>query len=310
MKKLILALVAVGVVSFLPFFMGDLETRNLDDGARASLKRPFALLSDGLTHYELAGPENGEVVVLVHGNAAPYFSWEHNVKALTGAGYRVLTYDLYGFGYSDRPDKTYNRALYDRQLMELLEALEIPTPVNLIGTSQGGSIAVHFAAHHPGKVKRLGLLAPFINILPMKAVLGLLKLPMVGEYLTALAMDRINLNYPKKVFGDPDKIPESFLKQYREQLSYRGFKRARLSNIRSDALADFTEDYRKAGQLKIPLLLTWGTSDRVIKADSIANIRKAIPGIRYKEIPGGGHVAHYEKPGLMNPILLEFLKSR
>jgi len=129
-----------------------------------------------MTHYDISGPKPGEIVVLVHGNATPYFSWDKNMDALTGAGFRVIRYDLYGFGYSDRPDVDYTRALYDRQLMELLEKLNISCPFNLVGTSQGGSIAVCFTATHPEKVKKLALLSPFINILPIKAIITLIKM--------------------------------------------------------------------------------------------------------------------------------------
>ncbi len=308
MKKVLL-LVAVLVLALLPFITGNLEVKELNDDVRKELGLKFMKLTDGTVHYDVSGPERGEVVVLVHGNAAPYFSWDRNMKALTGAGFRVVRYDLYGFGYSDRPDTVYSRELYDRQLSEVLTKLNIKGPVNLVGTSQGGSIAVNFAAKHPERVKRLALLSPFINVLPMKAVIGLIKVPGVGDYIGRVALDRININYPKKVFADVSAIPTEYTEKYREQLSYRGFKRARLSNLRGDTLADFTPRYVAVGGSKTPVLLTWGTADIVIMADSIANIRKAMPNLEYHEIAGGGHLVHYESPEKVNGTLLRFLKK-
>lgn len=310
MKKVLLFVAALALIlAMLPFLTGNLEVKELNDDVRKELGLKFIKLTDGMVHYDISGPETGEVVVLVHGNAAPYFSWNKNMEALTGAGFRVVRFDLYGFGYSDRPDVPYSRALYDRQLVELLENLNIQGPVSLVGTSQGGSIAITFTANHPDKVKKLALLSPFINVLPMKMVIALIKIPGIGDYLARVALDRINLNYPKKVFADAKAIPAEFIENYQKQLAYRGFKRARLSNLRGDALADFTPQYEAVGKTTLPVLLTWGTADMVIMADSIANIKKAVPNIEYREIEGGGHLVHYEKPEKVNQMLVQFLKK-
>ncbi len=310
MKKLILVIFVMAVIlAALPFITGNLETKELNDEARKGLGLKFLQLTDGMVHYDISGPKTGEVVVLVHGNAAPYFSWDKNMDALTGAGFRVIRYDLYGFGYSDRPDVDYTRALYDRQLMELLEKLNISGPINLVGTSQGGSIAVYFTATHPEKVKKLALLSPFINILPMKAIITLIKIPGIGEYLGSVLLDRVNTNYPEKVFANPKAIPAEYTENYTKQLTYKGFKRARISNLRGDSLADFTAQYEEVGKTKIPVLFTWGTADKVIMTDSVANIKNAMPSVVYHEIEGGGHLVHYENPEPVNKILVNFLKK-
>lgn len=310
MKKFFFVVfIIVVILAALPLLVGDIETKELNDEARKELGVKFISLTDGMVHYDISGPEKGEIVVLVHGNAAPYFSWDKNLAALTGAGFRVIRYDLYGFGYSARPDVDYSRALYDRQLMELLDKLKINGPINLVGTSQGGSIAVYFAATHPEKVKKLALLSPFINVLPMKAIIGLIKIPGIGDYLGRVLLDRVNKNYPQKVFADAAAIPAEFTENYMKQLAYKGFKRARISNLRGDSLADFTPQYEQVGKTKIPVLFTWGTADKVIMADSVANIKKAMPSVEYHEIEGGGHLVHYEKPSPVNKILVDFLKK-
>ncbi|HEO71491.1 MAG TPA: alpha/beta hydrolase, partial [Candidatus Hydrogenedentes bacterium] len=63
-----------------PMFTGDMEHINLDAQARAAMSgKVFATLSDGVTHYEWRGPENGPKVVLVHGFSSPMFIWDHNL---------------------------------------------------------------------------------------------------------------------------------------------------------------------------------------------------------------------------------------
>lgn len=310
MKKsiIILSILAI-ILLILPFITGNLEVNELNDETRKGVTGNFIKLSGGVVHYEFAGPDKGELVVLIHGNAAPYFSWDKNIKALTAAGFRVLRYDLFGFGYSDRPDVKYTREFYNNQLIELLDKLNIKEPFNLAGTSQGGSIAVFYAAQNPGKVKRLALLSPYINILPMKALLAILRTPVIGDYLASIALDRNNITYPKKVFSDEKNITSEFLDQYRTQLSFKGFKQARLGNFRGDNLNDFTPEYEAVAKSKIPVLLTWGSADTVIQNDSIRNIKNAIPNVNYHEIKGGGHLVHYENPELVNDIIVSFFKK-
>jgi len=310
MKKTVIILSVLAVILFiLPFITGNIEINELNAEARKGVPGSFINLSGGVVHYDFTGPENGEIVVLVHGNAAPYFSWDKNVKALTDAGFRVLRYDLFGFGYSDRPDVKYTREFYNNQLIELLDKLNIKKPFNLAGTSQGGSIAVYYAAQNPAKVKRLALLSPFINILPMKALLAVLRTPVIGDYLASIALDRNNITYPKKVFADEKNITSEFLNQYRIQLSFKGFKQARLGNFRGDNLDDFTSEYQSVAKSKIPTLLTWGNADTVIQSDSIHNIKQAMPEVNYHEIKGGGHLVHYENPESVNSTLVKFFKK-
>ena len=100
----------------------------------------FVELAAGVTHYELRGDEEAETVVLIHGNAAPSATWEYTIGPLCDAGFRVLRYDVFGHGLSDRPAlKTYDRRLYTTQLKDLLQRLDITLPVGLVGSSQGAA---------------------------------------------------------------------------------------------------------------------------------------------------------------------------
>jgi hypothetical protein len=137
-KKIVLALVLLILLLLIPYWAFNEESKTLDDNMRRGLPGQFIKLSDGYVHYELSGPEDGPVVVLIHGISTPYFIWDDAQSALTKAGFRVLRYDLYGRGFSDRPNVTYDEQLFDRQLLELLSALKIREPADLVGSSLGG----------------------------------------------------------------------------------------------------------------------------------------------------------------------------
>ena len=136
----------------------------MNEQVRSNLDGKFIQLSDGFTHYELKGEQSQKTVMLVHGNVAPYVTSDNTVEDLIDAGFTVLRYDLFGHGFSDRPNlDKYTRDLYDNQLVELLAKLGISEPVFLVGTSQGGSISAYFAAKRPEKVRKLALLSPFFD---------------------------------------------------------------------------------------------------------------------------------------------------
>ena len=103
----------------------DREPLAMDDRARRQLPGHFVALSDGYTNYEIVGPERGPVVLLIPGISIPRGVFGRTIAPLAEAGYRVVTFDLYGRGFSDRPRVRYDAALFNRQIDDLLGALRI-----------------------------------------------------------------------------------------------------------------------------------------------------------------------------------------
>ena len=308
MKKILWIICAILlIIVVVPFLTGNAEKEALNQQTRAQLEGAFIKLSGGVTHYELKGEQGAKTIVLVHGNAAPYVSWDNTIDALAAAGYRVLRYDIFGHGYSDRPAlDAYDRDLYDRQLVELLDKLGITGPIYLTGTSQGGMISAYFTARHPGRVEKLALLAPLFDSFEGRAVKMLAK-PLLGEYIMRLMGDR-KLIDPTPVLYSDEKKP-ALVAKLKEQLRFQGKKKAVLANLRGLNLHDATQIYKAVKELNIPILLTWGQQDRSISAESMARLRELIPAIEYHEFENASHLAHYEFPARINPVLIKFFKK-
>ncbi|MEQ9126282.1 MAG: alpha/beta hydrolase, partial [Alphaproteobacteria bacterium] len=117
-------------------------------------------LPGGQIHYQFSGPEDGPLIVMVHGYSTPGFIFDQNAAALREAGFRVLQFDHFGRGWSDRPDTAYDADFYDAELMSLLDTLGISKPVGLVGLSMGGPIVAEFAARHPQRVSKVFLFVP------------------------------------------------------------------------------------------------------------------------------------------------------
>ena len=137
------------------YFYFQFSLKELTPDERAKFPGDYVQLEDGVVSYYWKGPENGDIVVLVHGLSTPKFVWDGNVDALAAAGKRVLVYDHYGRGFSDRPDIVYDGDLYVRELSNLLDALHVTQPVNLVGYSMGGGNVIGFAARYPEKVNEI-----------------------------------------------------------------------------------------------------------------------------------------------------------
>ncbi len=277
----------------------------LDEITRAALPGEFVRLSGGVTHYQMAGPEDGQPVILIHGFSTPLYIWDRNFDALAEAGFRVVRYDLLGRGYSDRPPVEYHPDLFDRQLLDLIDALGFEAP-DLVGLSMGGAIAVTFADRHPDRLRRLVLIDP--AGFPLKAPLAalLLFLPAVGELVMALAGNRVLLAGLPRDFYRPEQFPE-YVEQYKAQLPYRGFKRALLSTMRHMPLMNMADTYARVGRQEREVLLLWGQEDATIPLPTSEKVRAAIPHLEFHAIPQAGHVCQYERPDLVNPILSAFL---
>jgi len=302
-KYALAAVVIITAVAIALTLVLDTERRDLDDDARSRAPGNFINLTRGSVHYELAGPEDGRLVVLVHGFSVPSFVWDPTFEELLSRGFRVLRYDLYGRGFSDRPDAAYNRVLYVEQLHELLAALGVDDPVDLVGLSMGGPVIACFTHSYPERVARLVFVDPFVG--PVNA--GVVAIPGLGEYLAAVFFARSLPDRLSDDFYRPEKVPD-WEERFREQMQYRGFRRALLRSLRQFMAEDFTGIYASVGSLDKPTLLVWGRQDRTVPFSESERIAGPL-GAELFVVEESGHTPHLERPEVFEPKLVEFLRG-
>ncbi len=285
------------------------EPLSLIQETRSGLPGSYIELEQGVTHYELAGPKQAPLVVLVHGFSVPYFIWEPTFVSLVSVGLRVLRFDLFGRGYSDRPVIRNDVNLFVDQLSQLLEALDVQQRVSLVGLSMGGVISAAFTARYPQRVSRLALIDPAGFPLGYSWAFKLLRFPLLGEILFSLQSSGNLENSMASDIYDPKHI-QKFLERYRPQMKYRGFRRSLLSTLRSGILQDGLGWYRKVGKLDLPVQLVWGQEDGTLPFKYSRDLVAAIPQVDFHPRPGLGHIPHYEKPEVVTPLLLELLRCK
>lgn len=293
-----LVVVATGI-----YWILDPEVNELNEAARARLGGSYIKLSDGMTHYKLEGPPDAKVVALVHGATIPIWTWDQQVRALTKAGFRVLSYDNFGRGYSDRPAVTYDQKLHLRQLKELADKLGLTRPFDLIGFSLGGGTAVNFTARYPDRVDKLVLISPLINNYKVPAYFGI---PVFGEFLARLAGIRVISNRFASLIGNHPES-EKYTRLFVEQTTYKGFQQSILSMLRNDTVGDYRAAYQIVGRQKRDVLLIWGTEDTGFTKPMVSDIQSFVPRLTFKPVEGVGHGIVFQKPETVNKLIIQFL---
>jgi pimeloyl-ACP methyl ester carboxylesterase len=300
-----IALCAVALLAAVAHRARNLEHAPLDEAARHGAPGRFARLVDGITHYELTGPTTGRTIVLVSGMSVPYYLWDKTQDALAEAGYRVLRYDFYGRGLSDRPDAAYDLDMYDRQLVALLDSLEIRGHLDIAGSSMGGVVAADFANRWPERVRSLTLLDPGFAMIERAPFP--LRVPGLGPYLVTLFAPTL-AESQRADFLHPEQFPD-WVARYREQMRYDGFRRAILRTLRGDALRANADQFKRIRQTELPVLLIWGREDHTVPFERSAAVRAAFPQAEFHAIDSVGHIPQYERPEMVNQLLLRFLRA-
>jgi len=299
--------VAILLVPVGLYLATDCEDKELTEATRAQLGGTYIKLSDGMTHYELLGTKDGPVVVLVHGATIPMWIWDPQIEAFTTAGFQLLRYDMYGRGYSDRPDADYNRELYRKQLLDLLNNLGLKEPVDLVGMSLGGAIVTDFTANYPERVQHLVLIAPLVNSVSKDTSIKMLRIPILGDFLMRMVAVKTVTKRANSLIQGMDRADEYSQLLY-EQITYEGFERAALSMFRGDAMRDYQEAYRTVGKQNREVMLIWGTEDTDISRERIDDVISAVPNIQVHIIEGVGHQMNLEESEKVNELVVDFLK--
>lgn len=283
--------------------------RPVDARARREASGDVTDLGDGQTYYEWRGPSRGPVVVCVHGLTTPSYVWAPLAEALALKGFRVLTYDLYGRGLSDRPAGVQDSAFFLRQLKELLENQQISSHVTLMGYSMGGAIATAYAARHPALVDKLVLLAPaglghrlspFLEFCRRVPVLGDAAIRLFGSLV-----HRAGLGRQQPVSAA---VPDILARQ-RGEMAWRGTLPAVLSSQRHMLAENREEDHRQLYRTGLPMLAVWGEDDAIIPLSALGRLAQLNRHVRQVSLPGAGHSLPFTHPRQIMDALSDFLSD-
>jgi pimeloyl-ACP methyl ester carboxylesterase len=235
----------------------------------------------------------GDPVVLLHG-------WGVSSQSLAGVasflatGFRVISVDLPGFGWSQAPPEAWGAAEYADQVRQLADTLELEE-VTLLGHSFGGRIAIVMAAQHPQRVARLILVAS-AGIRPKQRLTARAK---VG----ATKVLRRILTLPG--WGQ---VGERVLRRWQERVGSRDYRAA--GAMRPTLVRVVNEDLAPMlPMIQAPTLLLWGDRDLEVRRPAVETMAAQIRGARLVVFPGVGHFPFQDASEEFQRSLTGFLRG-
>jgi pimeloyl-ACP methyl ester carboxylesterase len=92
-------------------------------------------------------------------------------------------------------------------------------------------------------------------------------------------------------------------------LQYRGFRRARLSELVSNAAADQSEQLKRVSEQPRPVLVVWGKEDKNVPFVQSEALLEMMPRARFVAVESAGHLPQVEQPAVVNAAMIDFLRS-
>ena len=251
-------------------------------------------------HYLEAAPSRtGAVdkpVVLVHGLGARASDWAALIPALAKHGYHVYALDLLGYGRSDKPyHGDASLSAEEGVVAAFMDALKLQK-ADVGGWSMGGWIAAKLALDHPAKIRRLMLFDTAGVYMDIDFPISLFS-PENREQFDLL-VDRIEPDH-HYVHVPSITIPGLL----------RNFQRGKwFVNSSLSSMLDGREilDFR-LHRLKMPVLIVWGTEDKLTPLAGGERMHKQVPQSVLVELQGCGHLAIAECASTAIPPVMQFL---
>jgi pimeloyl-ACP methyl ester carboxylesterase len=271
-----------------------------------------------------AGPESGQVVLLVHGTGAWSEIWRGTLDRLAGAGYRAVAVDMPPFGYSEQPATgDYSTATQGRRLGALVETLG--GPVVLVGHSFGARATIEAAMLAPERLRALVLVDAALGLHdangdPVKtaadggptavsAVLGIapVRHGLVAATVTNPLLSRTLL---QQLISRKEAATPQVVEMLQRPLGIDGSTAAA-----GNWLAWFVnpDSPQRSGQLgsyaalTAPTFVIWGETDSLTPLPQGRAIQGLLPSATLHVLPDTGHIPAIESPAAFDEALLGFL---
>lgn len=262
-------------------------------------------------HVQIAGPETGPVLLLIHGTGATTHSFA-DLAPLLAQQFRVVIPDLPGHGFTGKlaapdPDAVAGA------LAALLAELKLE-PALVVGHSVGAAAAFMLAAR--GLARPLGLVALGGALLPFagvgKAFPGIAKALFVNPFMPLL------FSFTTRLQSMPDLLARwTGSSSSREQVAHyeRLFRSSAHTGGALALMAHWDLDMIEASiaGVNCPVLLLHGERDKTVPPATSHTVAKRLTnrGIRavHHSLPGLGHLAHEEAPDRHAAFIADFARD-
>ena len=252
-------------------------------------------VDEQLVYTEQVG--RGEPVLLLHGFGASSYSWRKVLPGLADE-YRIVALDLFGFGWTERPEsgRPFTRDDQVELVLGVMDTLGLES-AHIVGHSYGGSITMALAADHAERVKSMVLVDSAAVDYPMRRRKWFSRVSLFNWiYVRGLAL---RTGTAERVFHeayyDEDLVTDELIEAYLERLRVEGAARAFRGLSRPLPASQRPREIRYE-DLEVPTMVLWGAQDQVVTAEVGRYHADLVPDSRFVAIEGAGHSPMEEKP--------------
>jgi pimeloyl-ACP methyl ester carboxylesterase len=256
----------------------------------------LAEVAEPVLYYEAAG--RGAPVVLIHGGQLDRRMWDDQFLKFA-ADFRVIRYDVRGYGRSEPPTRIYSDV---KDLQGLLDFLGVKR-AHLVGLSLGGRIAIDFTLAHPDRVASLTAVGPGLSGFSWTSQ------GQDREILRAF-QNRDEVRAVELWLKDPYMAPAMENPAISERIAKLAHENTRCWLI--NPLLGRELDPPAIGRLaeiKAPTLVIVGDRDVPDIQLIVKTIEEKVPHAKKVVVRGAGHMVNMEKPAEFNAAVLNFLKG-
>lgn len=278
------------------------------------MSRPTFVEVDGRrVRVRVEGDVANPPVLLLHGIGRSMEDWALQFHRLAAA-HRVIAVDIPGFGFSERPVGPINLPTFARGVLGAVDVLGETRPLNIIGNSLGGAIAVQTLALRPERVASLGLINSAGFGREVTVLLRMLTVPGLGQLSTRRPTRAGARLLERTIFADPSLATRERIDHAlaigRQPHSGAVLREAAVS------LGTPTRGVKPGWRRQLaafaalhprPTLIMWGERDRVLPAHHIHEARRVFPHAETHLLPGIGHMPQIECPEEFAALVSPFL---
>lgn len=254
----------------------------------------------------------GDPVVFVHGTPSYSHEWRHVVPAVEAAGHRVITYDLLGYGASERPlDRDTSVGAQTELLVGLLDVLGIERP-SLITHDIGGAIGQRIAVLHPERARRLMLIdSVSYDSWPSETWREIIRTRL--ESYAAMSAEDFEEMLGRQLamtVADPSRMQgqelAAYLAPHRTALGRASFFEHQVRHFDSRYTDELTG---RLGEIAVPVRILWGEQDRWQPTSYAQRLAADVPHAELVVVPGTGHFLMEDDPERVTREVLDFLAT-
>ena len=275
--------------------------------------------TNGITlHTVQAGPDDGPLVILLHGFPEFWYGWHDQIRPLVEAGFRVVVPDQRGYNLSDKPDgvDSYRIDELAADVVGLVDAAGREQAA-VVGHDWGAAVAWWTALHYPERVSRLVTVnVPHPSVMSrtlrrswtqrFKSLYMLFfQVPVLPEVVSS-ARDWETVVRTMKRSSLPGTFSDTDMERYREAWSRPGAFRAMLNWYRAMVRR---RDSPRTEQVTVPTLVLWGAQDRFLSRSMARPSADLCDDGRVRFFEDATHWVQHEEPVRVAEELVAFLSE-